>query len=287
VVFKDGLATAQKFVDVVENKSGVIAVTTDAVVYGGGAYDGIISVDLVNDRNALIRPLSLPLYHPRPREVLMVGLATGAWAQIVAANPQVEHLTIVEINPGYLELIGKYEPVRTLLANPKVEIIVDDGRRWVGRHPDRQFDAIVQNTTWHFRPNTTNLLSQEYLRLLARHLRPGGVLMFNTTGSSRAMLTGCTVFPFALREFNMIIASNAPLALDPARLKLSLNDLRIDGRRPLDNGDGDAPARIETITAQLASFRDDETQPMETCASIMARARGLPVITDDNMGEEW
>jgi hypothetical protein len=31
----------------------------------------------------------------------------------------------------------------------------------------------------------------------------------------------------------------------------------------------------------------DQTRDMETCASIKARAGGIAIITDDNMGEEW
>ena len=85
-----------------ENKSGVVTVNTKGVVYGGGMYDGMVSVDLIDDKNLLIRPFSLALYHPSPREVLMVGLGTGAWAQVLVNNPAVERLTIVEINPGYL-----------------------------------------------------------------------------------------------------------------------------------------------------------------------------------------
>src|ERR1700685_4178187 len=124
----------------------------------------------------------------------MIALATGAWEQVIASHPQVKHVTIIEINPGYLQIVRKYPVVASLLDNPKVEIVIDDGRRWLNRHPERKFDAIVQNTTWYFRPNVTRLLSQEYLRLAASHLRDGGVVMYNTTGSARAQRTGCSLF---------------------------------------------------------------------------------------------
>lgn len=103
----------------------------------------------------------------------MIGLATGAWAEIVANNPWVERFTIVEINPGYLDIVRKYPVVSDILVNPKVEIVVDDGRRWLNRHPESRFDAIIQNTTWHYRPNVTNLLSREYLQLVRKHLMGG------------------------------------------------------------------------------------------------------------------
>ena len=290
IIYKDNIGSFPPFTDVVENKSGVVTVDTNGVVYGNGMYDGIASVDLINDRNWLIRPFSLALYHPRPREVLMVGLATGAWAQVIVNNPEVERLTIVEINPGYLSLIAKYPAVMTVLTNPKVEINIDDGRRWLNRHPNRKFDAIVQNTTWNFRPNVTNLLSAEYLRLAASYLREGGVLMYNTTGSYRAQRTGCMIFSYALRELNLMVASNEPLRLDPGRLKTMLENYSIDGHPVFDLSNPIHRARLEEIMATVDSSATDQNGPkgtMETCQSIKSRTQDVPLITDDNMGEEW
>jgi spermidine synthase len=264
-----------------------VTVNTQGVVYGGGLYDGIASVDLIEDKNLLVRPLSLALFHPDPRDVLMIGLATGAWAQVIAANPNVRRLTIVEINPGYLQLIRKYKAVASILDNPKVEIIIDDGRRWLNRHPDLKFDAIVQNTTWHFRPNVTNLLSEPYLRLSATHLRDGGIFLYNTTNSIRAMLTGCAVFPYAVREFNMIIGSNTPLVTDYARLRRVLEALNIDSKPAFDHSNPAHRLRVDQMIAGLASTSGGKVKVMEDCDSIRLRSLGLSVITDDNMGEEW
>jgi predicted membrane-bound spermidine synthase len=279
-----------RFVDVVENKSGVVTVNAKGVVYGGGIYDGMVSVDLIDDKNFLIRPFSLALYHPGPREVLMVGLGAGAWAQVLVNHPEVERLTIVEINPGYLSLIAKYPAVMKVLTNPKVEINIDDGRRWMNRNPHRKFDVIVQNTTVYFRRNATNLLSAEYLRLSASHLRERGVLMFNTTGSPRAQRTACMMFSYALRELNVMVASNAPLQLDPRRLRAMLEHYSIDGDPVFDRSNPIHRARLEEIMATLdpsALDQNGQTGTMETCQSIKSRTQDLPFITDDNMGEEW
>jgi spermidine synthase len=290
IIHKDAIGSEPPFASVVENKSGVVTVDTNGVVYGNGMYDGMAYFDLIDDKNLLIRPFSLALYHPRPREVLMIGLGAGAWAQVIANNPEVERLTIVEINPGYLGLIAKYPSVMTVLTNPKVEVTIDDGRRWLNRHPNRKFDAIIQNTTWNFRPNVTNLLSAEYLRLVGSHLRQGGVLMYNTTGSYRAQLTGCMIFPHALRELNVMVASNEPLQLDPRRLKAMLANYSIDGHPVFDLSNPVHRARLEEIMAALDSSASDQNGPkgtMETCQSIKSRTQDTPIITDDNMGEEW
>jgi spermidine synthase len=278
------------FVHLVENKSGVIAVDADHVVYGGGMYDGLIWIDLIDDRNFLFRPISIALFHSRPREVLMIGLGTGAWAQIVVNNPMVEKLTIIEINPGYLGLIAKYPIVNQLLKNPKVEIIIDDGRRWMNRNPDRKFDAIIQNTTWYFRPNATNLLSAEYLRLSGSHLRKGGILMYNTTGSARAQLTGCKIFPYAVRDHSMMIASYDPLRLDHSRFRDTLEHYKIDGKLLFNLSVAKHRARLEEIMLSVdpsAPLQRGPNSAMEDCRSIESRTANMSIITDDNMGQEW
>ena len=179
-------------------------------------------------------------------------------------------MTIVEINPGYLQLIRKYKAVKSILDNPKVEIVIDDGRRWLNRHPDQKFDAIIQNTTWHFRPNVTNLLSEEYLRLSAAHLRADGIFMYNTTSSTRAMLTGCAVFPHAVREFNMMVGSNSPLRLDHARLRQVLELLAIDSQPAFDRSKPADSRRIDEIVTELASVWPDNAKALEDCASIQS-----------------
>lgn len=240
----------------------------------------------MDDENILVRPLSLSLFHPNPESVLLIGLGTGAWAQVLANDPAVKHITLVEINPGYLKLIAKYPVVASLLHNPKVEIVIDDGRRWLNRHPDRTFDAIVQNTTFYWRTNATDLLSSEYLRLTAAHLREGGVILYNTTGSLRAQRTACTAFPGGFRVFNAIVVSPQPIAPDPARFRRTLVAYRIDGRPLLDVADPRQRARLDEIVSMLTPA-GQPTEVLEDCASILARSSGLRLITDDNMGEEW
>ena len=104
-----GEPSTRKIVDIVETRSGIITATNDGVVFGNGMYDGRFNTDLKHDTNGIVRPYALSLFHPAPRDVLMIGLSTGSWAQVIANNPNVRSLTIVEINSGYLTLI-KNEP---------------------------------------------------------------------------------------------------------------------------------------------------------------------------------
>jgi spermidine synthase len=89
--------------------------------------------------------------------------------------------------------------VESILRNPKISIVTDDGRRWLRHNPEKKFDAVVSNTTWNFRANATNLLSVEFLELVRPHLNPGGSFFYNTTDSPRVQRTACSVFPYGAR----------------------------------------------------------------------------------------
>ena len=282
---------AQKFVHVIENRSGIITVTGDGTVYGHGMYDGRFNTDLKNDTNGIVRPYALSLFHPAPRDVLMIGLSSGSWAQVIASNPAVASLTVVEINPGYVSLIGREPEVASVLTNPKVKIVSDDGRRWLRAHPDRHFDAVVSNTTWHFRASVTNLLSVEFLDLVRRHLNPGGVFFYNTTDSARVQRTGCLVFPHGARFTNHMVVSEKPIAWDFRGWRRTLETYRIDGVAVFDT----RRAADRKLLDELSGFEKSldpkaaqaQKRRIEPCPDLLARTAGKQVVTDDNMGSEW
>jgi len=271
------------FAHVVENKSGVITVDADGTVYGNGMYDGRFNTDLKHDRNAIIRPHALSLFHPGPRDVLMIGLSSGSWAQVIANNPAVRSLTVVEINRGYLELIAEQPEVQVVLRNPKVTIVTDDGRRWLNRHPDRRFDAVVSNTTWHFRANVTNLLSAEFLGLVRQHLNPGGIFFYNTTNSRRVQRTACLAFPFGARFSNHMVVSDTPIAWDFARWRDVLASYAIDGKAEFDLTKADDRTQLDSL---LHEYGPDGPM-IEDCKTLLQQTTDKNPVTDDNMGTEW
>jgi spermidine synthase len=289
MLLKKSYVPAAGFAGVVETRSGVISVTTDGMVFGGGIYDGRFSVDLVNDANGIERPFALSYFHPNSREVLMIGLSSGSWAQVIANNPRVEHLTIVEINPGYLRLIQHNEMVASLLRNSKVHIDIDDGRRWLIRNRERKFDAIVMNTTHHWRANSSNLLSVEFLQLIREHLNPAGVHFYNTTGSDEVMATGVRVFPFGMRLVNFMVVSDTALQLDAQRWRDVLLQYRIDGKPVFDMSQEYDRRRLNEVLQLTATMDRALPTPftLESADHIRARTSNARIITDDNMGTEW
>jgi len=279
-----------QFQNVAESRTGVATVTSDGTVYGGGVYDGRISVDLVNDVNGIFRAFAVDALHPAPKRVLMVGLSMGAWAQVIASNPRVAALTIVEIDSNYSKLIPQYPAVASLLHNPKVEIVIDDGRRWLVRNPDRRFDMIVMNTTLHWLAHASNLLSVEFLQLVRSHLRPGGIHYYNTTFSADALLTGVTVFPYAMRVKNFLAVSDSPITFDKERWRAALTPYTIDGKRVLDLDNAAHRAALNDLLALADTLHDPEAtvaMRIESADSLRHRFKDASLITDDNMRGEW
>ncbi len=283
-----GKYAGERFAHVIETRSGVITVTQDGVIFGGGMYDGVFSTSLVNDRNRLIRGYALPALHPNPRQVLMIGLASGSFAQVLAHAPGVEKLTIIEINPGYLELIRRFPMVKSMLTNPRVEIVIDDGRRWLVSHPDRKFDAVVQNTTWHWRAQMTSLLSMEYLQLVRAHLLPGGLFLYNTTDAVHAQKAACQTFAHGLRYQNFMAVRDVPVQFDAARWRQTLTDWRVDGNPVFDLAQPGDQKRFEEVLhdADPSAVGGVEAR-VELCSSILARSQHDPALTDDNMVVEF
>ena len=279
--------SGERFAHVTENKSGVITVRKGGEIYGGGVYDGVFSTDLVHDKNMIIRAYALAAYHPAPKEVLMVGLSSGSWAQVVANLPGVERLTVIEINPGYVELIPLFPDAQSLLRNPKVTIVHDDGRRWLLAHPERKFDAIVMNTSWHWRAHATNLLGREFNELAKTRLNQGGTFQYNTTSSVHVERTGCEVFPFGFQLVNNVVLSNDPVAMDSARWRSVLLDMRIDGKPVFDlSVPGHTKRLAEVLAVRPPGLAPEKPNPwLRSCADVLVahRAAQHPVVTEDNL----
>ncbi len=289
-------APGERFTDIVETKSGVVTVDAELAIYGDGAYDGYLETS-ARKSSTVIRPLSLSLLHANPREILIIGASGGAWTQVTANHPQAEKVTVVEINPGYLTIMKRYPQVTPLLSNPKVEIFIDDGRRWLVGNPCRLYDMILMDTTYHWRAHATNLLSREFLELARGHLKPGGILYYNTTHSADAQLTGASTFPYAFRFGPFLAVSDSPIVPDKARWRETLLAYRMDGLPVLDASDPRDRDLLEEIVDAADDVEDGvewgagvpayDRWGMETGECVRRRNRNRRVITDDNMACEW
>lgn len=279
--FATAKSSGDLFTHTVETKSGVITVSRDGMVTGGGAYDGRFNVDFVNDTNRIRRLYAVSLFRPGPRNVLVIGLGSGSWSQVIAHMPSVESVKVVEINGGYLDVIGLHPAVRSLAHNPKVQLIVDHGRRYLTQHPNEKFDLVVINTTFHWRAYISNLLSAEFFGMVRDHLTDDGLFVFNTTGSEAAQKTALTVFRHgALHSGNTMYLSQAPVTPNLRRLTATLSDFRIDGKLVMKGSEGERRRRAAGITRNLASS-------ILPAHNVRGQVGHACFVTDDNMCTEY
>lgn len=286
LLLKKDFTAQDRFKEIIENRHGVIAVDDQLELFGGGAYDGAFNISLVDDKNRIERAFAVAAMRPNAKNMLMIGLASGSWAQVLAGLPGLEHLTIVEIDPGYLELIPRYPDVASILTNPKVTIVIDDGRRWLLRHPDDKFDVIVMNTTWHWRAHVANLLSQDFLRIAHSHLVPGGLHYFNTTSSDSVQRTAALEFPYAFRFENFVAVSDAPISFDRDTWRHVLATATIDGRPALDLAQPRDREVLDGFVSVIDAARE-QWASIEWRDDMLKRTEGARIVTDDNMACEW
>jgi spermidine synthase len=265
---------------VVENRHGVVTIFAqkegDDAVFGTNVYDGRTNLDPDLNTNSLERPLLMAALQPRPARVLVVGLSIGTWLALVNAFPGVEHVDVIEINPGYLQAAQAYPHQARALRDPRVHVIVDDARRWLRMNPDPRYDMVIMNTTLHWRANAGMLLSQEFLNLIRHHMAPDAVMTFNTTGSDDAFYTATRVFRHAYRYVNFVYAADFDFRgrKTTPQTRALYASLQLDGQ-PLF-----APASpaIDRFMAQ----------PFVTIEEVQRHVnRPLEMITDQNLITEY
>jgi spermidine synthase len=276
------LRSGQQLGSIIENRSGIIHTIVDGkhgeMVFGGNVYDGRISTDLRTNSNGIDRAYILAALHDNPARVLVVGMSSGAWTWVVSRFPGVREIDVVEINPGYAELIRSHPEVAGILDDPRITIHVDDGRRWLLRHGSRRYDLIVMNTSFHWRAYATNLLSREFLTLVAKHLDHGGIVTFNTTWSPYAVWTAAQVFPVVMRYSNFVYASDHDFVSRIPSLSHRLYEITENHKPVFDQAN---PIDAQAIDKMFAG-RFVTPQQIARLTD-----RPLEVITDDNMITEY
>lgn len=267
---------------VVENRQGVIALYSDQKgegdyeVYGGNVYDGRTNTDVEINTNGLHRPLLLAALQPEPGRVLMIGLSIGTWLALVKEFPGVKEIDVVEINPGYVKAARNFSAQAKALSDPRVNLVVDDARRWLRVNKENKYDLIVMNTTWHWRANASMLLSREFLSLISNHLAPEGVAAFNTTSSGDAFYTAASVFPHAYKYSNFVYLAGFDFRDRKSSVESyeRLVGMTMDGRPMFRQGSG-----------TLERFLSQEFITIEQAQRRFSRP--FEIITDDNMLTEF
>jgi spermidine synthase len=120
----------------------------------------------------------VPLFaHGRATDVLIVGGGDCGIAEEALKHKTIRRLTQVEIDASVVEFSKQHFPefTRPVLADPRFELIIDDGMNYVAR-TERRFDVIIVDSTDPQGPGKV-LFSEKFYRACRRCLRPGGVMV--------------------------------------------------------------------------------------------------------------
>jgi spermidine synthase len=108
--------------------------------------------------------------------VLVIGYGTGSILETVLRVPSVKNVTLVEISATLMDNLTPLSPFREMMADPRVRLIIDDGRRHLFRTTDN-YDLILLDPLRSTTSHSNNIYSYEFFKLAGRQLAPGGVVL--------------------------------------------------------------------------------------------------------------
>lgn len=219
------------------------------------------------------------LLHPAPRDVLLVGLASGITAGSVATHP-VASLRIVEVEAAMRDAARLFsEHNGSVLDDPRVTLSINDARNEI-QFNAATYDVIISEPSNPWLTVASNLFTEDFFRIAERRLRPGGIFAqwiqaycLHPRDLSSVIAAFRTAFPHVLVFDTMdgtdllLMGSEEPLRLDLSRLGDRMSELRV---------------RIDLGRIGIRSPEDWLVLLRAGDAGVDAAIRGARRNTDDN-----
>lgn len=250
----------------------------------------------------------LPMFYSKEgSEALLICYGLGVTARALLSHPELQRLDVVDISPEVLSLSGHFAVVHGSdpLSDPRVETIVDDGRRFLIT-TDRQYDVITLEPPPPSAAGVVNLYARDFYAAAAPRLKPGGVCaqwlpLFLMDSEATLAIVSAMVSEFdhcalvyGCRYQWLLLGSNEPLDIDLPRWSAiaeqpsTAHDLQRIGVFGLPDlvatfmlGDAD----LREVTRFVVPVSDDHpiiqyprrpTRGTEVVQGLMGRPRGVP-----------
>lgn len=208
------------------------------------------SVDEYRYHEALVHPALLRAKHKR--RVLVLGGGDGLAVREILKHPEVEHVTLVELDPGMVRLARESEALRQLnddaLHDERVEVVLRDALVWLDREVAQPFDVVVVDFPDPNNFSLGKLYSTWFYTLLHKAMHDDTVVSVQSTSPLFARksfwcvvetmrATGLTVLPYhalvpSFGEWGYVLAMKAAFE-PPAHVTLPglryLNDDSLRG----------------------------------------------------------
>jgi spermidine synthase len=117
------------------------------------------------------------LAHGSAREVLIIGGGDCGIAEEALKHKSVARLTQVEIDASVVEFSKEHFPEFTgpVLDNPRFELVIDDGMKFVAE-TDRRFDVVIVDSTDPQGPGAV-LFTYDFYAACKRCMAPGAIMV--------------------------------------------------------------------------------------------------------------
>lgn len=157
----------------------------------------------------------------RPRKILIIGLGGSNTAYFLTRMPGVEEITIVELMEDLGPLLNTYVPAaQKTLADPRVQYIADDGRRFLYANPVEKYDLIFIDPLYSFTAGHNNLYSREAMQLYQSHITDGGIFCSWMNEQHSIPATAASIFPYLEQFNNWMVAGNREIEFDREYLEI-------------------------------------------------------------------
>jgi spermidine synthase len=204
------------------------------------SVNGKLEASTAGDMETQLMCAHLPLLlHPEPRDVLVIGLASGITAGAVAAHP-VRSIRVVEIEAAMVPAARQFASVNgDVLDDPRLVLAINDARNELTFSP-RRYDVVVSEPSNPWMTVASNLFTEEFFRLARTRLNPSGIFCqwVQTYGlATEDMRSIVAAFHEAFRHTMLfetfegtdllLLGSDEPLTLDLDRMARRMSELRV------------------------------------------------------------
>lgn len=248
--FADALPNYESAFDMLYHKEGAAATVTvmrsknsdNLSLRVGGKPDASSTGDMATQIGLTLIPELL--HASGPENVLIIGLGSGVSAGAALSPASVKNVDVVEMSPEVVEASEFFKKVNHLdyakgpngpIATNRLHVVINDGRNHL-LLSNRSYDVIASEPSNPWMAGVGNLFTKEAFQLAASRLKPGGVMcqwIHSYSLSEEQFFTIVKTFGEVFPEMQLwcvnrvdflLIGSNRPIAIDPAKLRVRMEE---------------------------------------------------------------
>jgi spermidine synthase len=170
-----------------DGKTATVSIVADPAreslgIRTNGKADAELSMDLARpptpDEPTMILLGALGMaFHPGARLAACIGFGSGLSTHTLLGNPRLSRVDTIEIEPEIVRGAQRFRPRNELAyADPRSRIVVDDAKTFFSTQREK-YDLVVSEPSNPWVSGVASLFSDEFYRLVRRHLAPGGVFV--------------------------------------------------------------------------------------------------------------